>query len=242
MKTQTRIALLGLVLLSPSAASHAQPTTNTDEPTIGVEVEADVVSTYYWRGFDVTDHEPALQPGFTLRHKPSGLWFNVWTCLALNNRQRSREADEIDLTLALDRPLGEPATLTLGFLHYRFPRVVPEENSTDELFAGIFFSELPLQPSIFYFHDFGLGDGGYLQVGGVHALGPLTLAADLGFSLAQYTDKKGFSDLVVGASYDIPVAGTGYLSPFVKFAVVDDRDRNPDRSEFWFGVAVGWER
>jgi uncharacterized protein (TIGR02001 family) len=240
MNTPSRITLLGIILLFGAAGSHGQPAGS--DPPLGVEIEAEVVSKYYWRGFNVTDDKPALQPGITLRHNPSGLWFNFWASLSLGNRPATRDTDEIDVTLALDRLLGETATLTAGVIFYRYPRLSTEENSTEEVFAGISFPEIPIQLRILYFQDFGLGDGGYFEVGGLHGIGDLSLAADLGIGASQYTGKKGFVDLVVGASYDVALGDSGFLSPFVRFAVVGDRDRNPDGTEFWFGVSVGWER
>jgi uncharacterized protein (TIGR02001 family) len=238
-----RTFLLALLVLALALTGTAAAEDPDADPALGISATADVVSTYYWRGFDLTDHEPAFQPGVTLTHNASGLSLNLWGSIALDDRSTTRDVDELDLTVGLDRSVGEALDVSLGAIFYFYPQLAPEEDSTEEIYAGLGFPSAPLSPTITYFQDLNLGDGGYLLIGGSHSVGALTLSADSGFSFKQYTDKTGFTELVLGASYDFVLGSSGaYLTPYVRFAAVDDKERNPDNTEFWFGLSLGWDR
>lgn len=238
-----RKCLLTLLLAAPLLSTTLPAADQDADPVWSLNATADVVSTYYWRGFDLTEHNPALQPSFTLTHNPSGLSVNLWGSTALDERSWTGDLDELDLTVGLDHSLGSAVDVNVGAIFYFYPRLEPSENSTEEAYAGLSFPSLPLSPSVSYFQDFDLGDGGYLLVGGTHSVGGLTLSADSGFNFKQYTERTGFTDLVLGASYYLYLGTSGaYLTPYVRFAVVDDKERNPDDTEFWFGIAVAWDR
>jgi hypothetical protein len=238
-----RQLLLPLLMSTLPLTSVLAAEDKDSKQALSASAAADLVSTYYWRGFDITDHHPAFQPGFTLTHNPSGLWVNVWGSAALDERSWTRDVDEIDLTVGLDRSLSSAVDFSVGAIVYLYPRLEPAEDSTEEAYAGLSFPSLPLSPSATYYQDFNLGDGGYLLVGGSHSIGALTLSADSGFNFKQYTDKTGFTDLVLGASYDLYLGTSGtYLTPYVRFAVVDDKERNPDNAEVWFGLSLGWDQ
>jgi hypothetical protein len=208
-----------------------------------VGAAADLVSTYYWRGFDLTDHNPALQPDLTVTHDPSGLFVDLWASAALDDRSWTRDADEIDLTVGLDHSVSSAVAVSVGAIFYFYPRLDPTEDWSEEAYVGVSFPGLPLGPSATYYQDFNLGDGGYLRIGGSHSIGALSLSADSGFNFRQYTNRTGFTDLVLGASYDITLGESGAsLTPYVRFAAVDDKQRNPDHTEAWFGLSLGWER
>lgn len=240
-----RLRQLLLMLLTatlPLTGTLAAEDKDADAP-VGVSATADLASTYYWRGFDLTDHNPALQPDLTLTHNPSGLFIDLWGSAALDDRSWTRDLDEIDLIVGLDHSLSSTVDVSAGAVFYFYPRLNPAEDSTEEAYAGLSFPSLPLSPSATYYQDFNLGDGGYLLVGGSHSIGALTLSADSGFNFKQYSDKTGFTDLVLGASYDINLGESGaYLTPYVRFAAVDDKERNPDSTEVWFGLSLGWDR
>ena len=179
------LALFAIVLpLTGSLAAEDQDA----DPVLGLSATADVVSTYYWRGFDLTDHNPAFQPGFTLTHNPSGLSVNLWGSVALADRSSTRDVDELDLTVSLDRSLRDAVDVSVGAIFYFYPRLDPSEDSTEEIYAGLSFPSLPLAPTATYFQDFNLGDGGYLLIGGSHSIRALTLSVDSGFNFKQYTD------------------------------------------------------
>ena len=232
--------LLAPILLLLSAGTYGEDKKEPDPISLGASGE--VVSEYYWRGYDITDGRPAFQPNFDLSHGPSGLWFNFWGSFALADRTQTRETDELDLTVGIDRSVNSALDLTAGAVFYVYPRLDPNEDLTEELFLGFSLPSLPLTPAVVYFQDLSLGDGGYLQVGGSHSIRDLTLSLRSGFNFKQYTKKTGFTDLVLGAGYDIRLGAGGYLTPSVNFAVVDDKERNPDSSELWFGIRFGWDR
>lgn len=240
MKNRALLLLVLATLLSATRTASAEE--EDSEPAFSINAAADITSTYYWRGYDLTDHEPAFQPSLTLTHNASGLSVNLWGSAAMDDGSWTRELDEIDLTVSLDRTLTEGVDVSVGTIVYFYPRLNEEEDSTEEVYAGLSFPSLPLSPSVTYFQDFDLGDGGYLLVGGSHSVGNVTLTADSGFNFEQYTEKTGFTDLVLGISYDLSLGTSGaYLTPFARFAAVNDKERNPDNAEFWFGFTLGWD-
>lgn len=241
MRIRQCLLMLWLTLLPITARLAAED--KAADPPVGLNVAADLVSTYYWRGYDLTDHNPAIQPSLTLTHHPSGLSVNLWGSAALDARSRTRDADELDLTVNLDRSLNASVDVSLGAIFYFYPRLGPAEDSTEEVYAGLGFPSVPLRPTATYYQDVDLGDGGYLLISGSHSFGALTLSADSGFNFKQYTEKTGFSDLVLGASYDLYLGTSGaYLTPYAMFAAVADKERNSDDTEFWLGVSFGWDR
>jgi hypothetical protein len=240
MSLQKPAILLALILLIMSAGTFGED--KNDPDPVGLGASGEVVSEFYWRGYDVTDGHPAFQPNFDLSHGSSGLWFNFWGNLPLSDRAQTRETDELDFTVGIDRSVNDALDITAGAIFYVFPRLEPDEDLTEELFVGFSLPSLPLTPTVIYFQDLSLGDGGYLQVGGTHSIHDLTLSLRSGFNFKQYTDKTGFTDLVLGAGYDISLGTGGYLTPSVNFAVVDDKERNPDSAELWFGIRFGWDR
>lgn len=234
-----KILIIGTVLLVSLHLASIQVAANDEPFTVGVSV--DLTSTYYWRGFNVTDDHPAIQPTLAVRHNRSGLFFEFWSSHALSNRSDFAEADEYDFTLGWDFSLGSQAGLTLGAIAYVYPRLEREEDLSREFFAGLYLVDVPLNPSVTYYRDIDLGDGGYLELGASRCLGDLALGADLGFSFEQYTPRNGLSDVVLKAAYTIPIGAEGSIAPFVNLAVVNDSARNPDDTVFWFGVTLAWE-
>ncbi len=87
-----------------------------------VTVNGDVLSSYVWRGVEVSG-DAVLQPsidvaGLTIAGLPLGI--NVWGNLDLGDNDGALESgdfSEVDLTLTLELPMG----LNLGFIEYWFP-------------------------------------------------------------------------------------------------------------------------
>lgn len=242
MRLLRPVIYLVTLAMSLSGMLLAAQSEEEEEFSLSVGGSVDLVSRYIWRGFDITDDRPVVQPGFTLAHNSSGLWLNVWSSQSIAARDLTRDADELDLTFGFDHDLNDHIAISLGSISYFYPRLSTNEDFTSEVYGGLTLTGLPLSPNLSYYHDFKLGDGGYWAVGGAHSFRDLTLSMDFGFNDGQYTEKSGFLDAVFGASYDIALGSGGYLTPYVRIAIIDDEARNPDNSEAWFGVAFGWER
>jgi hypothetical protein len=235
-------------LLWPGVASAVRAGETEDarpvvaERPFAVTFAVEMASTYYWRGFNLTDDTWAVQPGIQARHLASGLSFSLWSSHAMGNRRIAGDADEVDLTMGWDRPLGRRLEVALGGTLYAFPRWNGENEWSRELFAGLSLLEVLLAPSATYYHDFDQGNGGYLAISGSHAFRRLDLKVESGFSFRQYTEKSGFTDLVAELSCGLDLGGQGLLAPFLRLGVIRDRERNPDDAMLWFGFNLSWEQ
>ncbi|NIN00259.1 MAG: hypothetical protein GTO24_19930, partial [candidate division Zixibacteria bacterium] len=84
----------------------------TSPARIGFRSDLAVVSKYIWRGFDtIVDDRPAIQPSVTFGFGKSGVWFNLWSAVALADT----DFVELDLVLGYDRPLSEHMSVSAGF-------------------------------------------------------------------------------------------------------------------------------
>ena len=233
-----------LWILGALAGSSLQPIAgqNSRDRPFELIATVEVSSKYYWRGFDVTGNNAILQPSLTFSHDPSGLWFDLWASASLTSREESRTEDEVDLTFGWDWEPAAVCGFVAGAQLYLYPSAAGGHNHTHEVFGGIEFPAWPLETTVIYYHDLDLGSGGYLENRGSHAFGRLTISGSLGLSFGQYTSKRGFSDVLLGASYAFELAGETTLSPYLKGALVGDRERNSSSSEFWFGLVLSWGR
>jgi len=107
----------------------------------GVDVGADIVSQYYWRGAPMgkdsdgsTSIAPALQPSVTAS-LPMKMSLNVWGSWILSDRDINDAVDEIDITLNYSRDLNDNLAMTFGGIYYLMP------NGTDadviDVYGGV---------------------------------------------------------------------------------------------------------
>ena len=106
---------LSLLLLLPVSSSFAQ------EIVLGT----DFVSRYVWRGFDLGDNAPSLQPNVAI--VAGGFTAGFWGAYSFSNKEA---LDEIDFYASYAFDLGENAgALSLGFTDYMNPNTgVPLSN------------------------------------------------------------------------------------------------------------------
>lgn len=97
---------------------------------------------YLFRGFDLSQEDPALQGDYIVSHE-SGFWFGAW---ATNYDVAWDDGIEIDLVAGYDISLTEDLQLTLGMTEYTYTGET--ENST-EFYAALAFSQF----SISYYQD-----------------------------------------------------------------------------------------
>jgi hypothetical protein len=211
---------------------------------IGLRSELSFVSKYIWRGFDtIADDRPAIQPSVTFDFGRSGVWFNLWSAVALADT----DFVELDLVLGYDRDLSKDLSFFAGIGYFTFPSMsgYPDENSTTpEVYAGITANALPFSPSFTLYYDFNLGDGIYATLAlsrGIR-MGTIVLNSSLlvGY-MDQYKDigvDPGVSDICLGVSTDFSYRNIT-LTPSINYVIVPNQTVN-DEDEFWVGLMVGW--
>jgi uncharacterized protein (TIGR02001 family) len=108
-------ALVGAVVVaSPVRAKDGE----TDPPpVVDVTATVSVVSDYHFRGFSLTDRDPALQGSIDVSHTPTGLYAGAWGSTI---SRYGGAKTEIDLYAGWETSLG-PIDLDVGGQFYLFP-------------------------------------------------------------------------------------------------------------------------
>jgi hypothetical protein len=216
--------------------------------------QVDLVSRYVWRGFDLLTtigregekHSPAIQPSFTVELGESGFSFNVWGSFALGQRGVFKYSDEIDLTLSYDFKMPEGWELSAGFTHYGYWFAEDfsfKDATSQEVYATVARTDLPLSPTLSVYYDLNLGSGLYVTLGGSHELKlsekvSVELGGLVGFNSRQYIDGTGFSDIDLYANVPLQV-GKLILTPSfnVMIPLLDEVNEN---LEVWFGLSAAF--
>ena len=215
MKRPLVAAMLALAL---PGVLRAQDPERVSPLPVGVSVTADLVSTYVFRGLDITGG-PAFQPSATLSLGSTGLSVTASGSFALTGRDRlvplSDEvtrggSDELDFVAAFARPAG-PLSLEVGYSAYYYPSS-QQDYVTHEVYGTVGLDSLPLAPALAVYYELGTEDpaeGFYasLEVSRSVRAG-LPLELDLGASLG-YTNQEalrpgpGFHDASVSLGTDL---------------------------------------
>lgn len=253
------LALASLAATALPAVLAAQEGEAPASPRpLGLTVAVDAVSTYAFRGVDVTG-VPAVQPWATLSLGSTGLSLTAWGSWAVRDRVARLpystvltrgDADEADLTAAFSRAVG-PAALSAGYVAYLYPQ---QGYTTQEVYAGIGLPTAPLAPALAISYDFDGTDGpdggldavkgAYVSLSASQRLPvrvPLDATAALGWTnQAALRSGAGVNDaaLSLGAALALgPVTVTpaaGYAHLFRGSAYYDGGARHT----FWVKVQV----
>ena len=192
-----RIRPGAMVALTLAVVAAAIPCTAGE---VDVDVEADLASSYIWRGIEFDD-EASLQPSLTLGWNVSDattLALNGWWNIALDDHGSDDWKDllfEEDLTVSVDHLVSDAVTLSAGYVYYSNPRSDVEAESeswqTDELYAGLGWSVGAVSLSATAYRDVDRVDGWYgdLSVGWSVSLGgEVSLEGGLHAGLASDMD------------------------------------------------------
>jgi len=234
------LAVCGAIMLT--TPSYAQ-----------LEIGGDFVTDYVWRGDNILDGNPAIQPSINYPFAETGVTFNVWGSFSLADRDVGsvRKADEMDITLSYDHS-HESMDISMGFIHYNFFQNDdwPDENtSTYEVYLGLGMNDLAFLPSLTIYFDPNEkgGDGMYvsLSAGGSWETNKgLTVneSISIGYMDQSYIRKEsdaGISDInySIGTSLN---KGNMSLSPTFTFTYIPDKDYDPDHFIFWGSLGIGW--
>ncbi len=212
-----------------------------------VAPQVDLVSRYVWRGFDLLpDNHAAIQPSLTIDLGASGFSLNVWSSFALAQRDLFKYSDEIDLTLSYEFAMPEGWELSAGFIHYGYWFAEDfsfKDSTSEEVYATVTRTDLPLSPTLSLYYDFNLGSGLYVTLGGSHELKvnekvSVEAGGLIGFNSRQYIDKTGFSDIDLYLNAPLTL-GRLTLTPSLNVMIPLMDEVNED-VEFWFGFSAAF--
>jgi uncharacterized protein (TIGR02001 family) len=213
----------------------------------GIQMNSNVtlVSRYIWRGFDtIPNNRPSAQPSLTLNFGKSGLWFNVWSAIALIDT----DFVELDFIVGYDKVLSKDMTLSTGVGCFTFPSYpsYPDKNSASpEIYLGTTFNSIPLSPSLTAYYDFNLGDGLYATLD-LQKSFPLGGKVFCSTFLLGYTNQyknfgvdSGLSDICLGLSTDF-VLKKLTLTPNLNYVIVPNETINQE-NEIWAGLSINYD-
>jgi len=229
--------IISLLLVFLAIAIHPLPG--------AVAGQVDLVSRYVWRGFDLLPaNHAAIQPSLTFDLGESGFSLNVWGSFALAQRGVFKYADEIDVTLSYDFKMPEGWELSAGFTHYGYWFAEDfsfKDATSQEVYATVARTDLPLSPTLSVYYDFNLGSGLYVTLSGSHELkvsekARVEAGGLIGFNSRQYIDKTGFSDIDFYVKTPLQV-GKLTLTPSLNVMIPLMDEVNED-VEIWFGFSA----
>lgn len=210
-----------------------------------VSGQVDLVSRYIWRGFDLLpENHAAIQPSLTIDFGESGFSLNVWSSFAMAHRDVFKRCDEIDVTIAYAFKVAEGWELTAGFTNYCYwfaDDFKFKDNISQEVYATVARTDLPLSPTISVYYDFNLGSGLYVTLGGSQELKvsekvSVEVGGLIGFNSRQYIEKTGFSDINLYAKVPLTM-GKLTLTPSFNVMIPLLDEVNED-TEIWFGFSA----
>ena len=204
-----------------------------------------LVSRYIWRGFDtIPNDRPSLQPSLTLNFGESGLWFNLWSALALVDTNFV----ELDFILGYDKTWSKNITFCTGAGYFTFPSFpsYPDKNSTSpEVYLGATLCSIPLSPRLTLYYDFNLGDGVYVTLD-LQKNFPIREKVLCMTWLMGYTTQykkigvdSGLSDISFGLSTDF-VFRRLTLTPSLHYVIVPNETINQE-NEIWGGLSMNYD-
>ena len=134
--------------------------------------------------------------------------------------------------------------LSAGFIHYGYWFAEDfsfKDSTSQEVYATVTRTDLPLSPTLALYYDFNLGSGLYVTLGGSHELKlsekiGMEMGGLIGFNSRQYIDKTGFSDIDLYVKAPLTL-GKLTLTPSLNVMIPLLDEVNED-VEFWFGFSA----
>ncbi len=222
------------------------------ESEVDFEVTADFFGKYLWRGQNLND-DPVFQTSFNVSYR--SLTATIWGNLDLTN-YNGNNGDFSQLDYCLDYSGNVPGIKGVGFAigaaYYSFPGTATKD--TTELYWGLNF-DLPLSPSVMFYHDVDEADGTYFSFALGHSVEKIIeltpdipvgmeIGASLGWGSRSYnnyywgTDQSKLNDLTFSVSFPMEIRGWTVAPNLSYVTLLSDDIRATDvygtNSDFFF--------
>jgi len=212
-----------------------------------VDINATYAGKYIWRGQDLNNGQPALQPAATFHLGNSGFSLGLWGNYnmgdsytnALAGGSIGRQLTEVDYTLTYASAFSDSWNYSVYFTQYVYP---PEQFvRTGELFFSLTGNSWPFSPTLTFSYDNDQGKGSYVSLAGKHSLsaGPLKIDGSLtaGYDNGQFGVKPGFSDATLIFSSAIQ-ADTATITPQICYTAVNKEMRPAADNILYFCLSI----
>ncbi len=216
-----------------------------------LSTDAEFVTRYMWRGFDVLDNRSAIQPSVTYSHD-DGFYLNIWSSFCLYDRDAVKDVDEVDVTISYSRSINEIFAFEAGLVNYLFPAMdgFPDDNSnTQEIYLALSASYFKGDPYLAIYYDFNLGDGLFVQAGYSREVElsdkiSTIFNFDLGYIDGSWgLEERGFSNIDTGLTIPLDLENFGLSFGLYSVFILNDqlKDMNRGKStELWGKVSFSF--
>lgn len=222
--------------------------------------DIDFLSSYVWRGYELSNSSIVIQPSVTLEYMGFGL--NLWSNLDTSfddgdpSTKKTGKLNETDITLSYDVAY-ENWSFGAGYIYY----ALDSAEDTKELYFSMGYDTF-LSPALTIYRDIDAAKGWYLSLSAEYSI-PLgdRYALDLAGALGYYSSGEeldsslvptgnrynGLHDGIVSASISFPVGEYVSITPSVSYSFplsgkAENAIRsnsldlfNKDSSSFFFG-------
>ncbi len=200
---------------------------------VSVSAELDFKTTYLFAGIPFAADEVTQA---TITVASGAFTFNAFSVYDID----ASDVTEGDIWGDYYRQLSPGVGLFVGAALYNF-KIEGEWDPTVEVYGGLVFTA-PLTPTVYFAHDFDLGDGSHAMLTLSHSVplgmsgATLDFAGNLDYNNHYYTTESGFSFADFAVSVGIP-AGPLTISPTV---LVQRGIRDDFTDEELFGVKAAF--
>jgi hypothetical protein len=228
------------------------------EDRIDMEVTADYLGKYIWRGQNIND-ESVLQPSISL--SKWGFTGSIWGNIDLTNNSQTApdnawEFSEFDYSLDYTAAVPDVnwVSFSVGTIHYEFPNT--GYSPTTEIYVGLSLN-VSLSPSFKWYRDVDEIDGSYFQFGLGHTFEKimemgekfccdLELGASVGCGNSAYNDgyfgadSGRFNDFTFLAALPVCI-GSWTIKPSVNYSTMlsdEIRGATAKTDNIWVGVGL----
>ena len=253
------LVVLALAAMAPAAWAQEEEAAAEPEKNWSLGFTLDYSTLYLFRGVDLLDDEPVLWGSAKVTFGGLAIYSYAY---GGDIPVTGSDYREIDLGLDYTFSLGEKVALTFGGLTYMFNGDAENELGfldTYEVYGIVAFA-VPLAPTISYYHDVDVIDGGYGSIGISHGFPAgskvtFVLSGALGFDFHYNNKSKGsgaLNDFLLGLNVPIQITDTISVHAQVQRSIaldsLDDRAEDDpalaglfeDETVFTFGGALSF--
>jgi hypothetical protein len=194
------------------------------------------MSSYVWRGFQLSDDELVIQPSVGINYK--GFSANLWS----NYNTDTTEEDETDYTLDFSNAIGKVG-YSFGYIYYALSGASIEDSQ--EIYGSLSYDTI-LSPSLTVYRDFDEFLSTYIVFSVGHDITVADFSVSAGASISYYfydNAEDDWQNFEVSLSTSIPVGNHFSIDPMVAYSagLYEDESAGTELGdEFYGGVTVAF--
>ena len=210
------------------------PSFSYGEDKVEGSASVSFMSSYVWRGIQLSDDEFVIQPSVGISYK--GFSVNFWS----NYNTDTTEEDETDYTLDFSNAIGKVG-YSFGYIYYALSGV----EDSQELYGAVSYDVI-LSPSLTVYRDFDEFLSTYVVVSVGHDFKVEDFTISAGASISYYfydNAEDDWQNFEVSLSTSIPVGNHFSIDPMVAYSagLYEDESVGTELDdEFYGGVTVAF--